>query len=137
MSGGENSPIGAPHRLLIVDDEPGITNVIEAAGRKLGFEALAIHDTEFEKALQMIKPTIVFLDIAMPKRNGVELIGYLSAWNYPGMIVIMSGGDPLYLQMSSTIAKTRGLRLGGALRKPFRKQHVVDLLIELARITTD
>ena len=138
MNGGKNSPIGATDRLLIVDDEPGITNVIEAVGRQLGFEALAIHDTDqFEKALQMIKPTIIFLDIAMPKRDGVELIAYLSAWNYPGKIVIMSGADPLYLQMSSTIAKTRGLRLGGTLRKPFRKQHVVDLLIELAQNTTD
>ena len=39
--------------------------MIEAAARELGFEVLAINDTdEFEKALARIRPTIIFL--AMP-----------------------------------------------------------------------
>ena len=73
----------------------------------------------------------------MPKRDGVELVAYLSVWNYPGKIAIMSGADPIYLQMSSTIAKTRGLRLAGTLRKPFRKQQVLDLLTDLAERPID
>jgi len=98
---------------------------------------LAIHETEqFEKALRTIKPTIIFLDISMPRRDGVELIAYLSAWNYPGRIVIMSG-HPLYLEMSSTIAKTRGLRLAGLLTKPFKKQQILDLLLDLAERPTE
>ena len=44
----------------------------------------------------------------MPGRDGMELIGYLAAGNYPGKVVVMSGSDPRYIQMSSTIAKTRG-----------------------------
>mgnify|MGYP003575897289 CR=1 FL=1 len=121
-----------PNRLLIVDDEPGITRVIEAAARQLGFEVLAIHDTDqFEKALGQIRPTIICLDIAMPGRDGLELIGHLSAGNYPGKVVVMSGSDPRYIQMSSTIAKMRGLWVAGTLAKPFRKQQVLDLLISL------
>jgi DNA-binding LytR/AlgR family response regulator len=62
--------------------------LIEAAARELGFEVLAIHDSDqFEKALGQIKPTIIFLDIAMPGRDGVELIGYLADGNYPGKVV--------------------------------------------------
>ena len=68
------------NRLLVVDDEPGITRLIAAAARKLGFEVLEVHDTDqFEKALAQIKPTMIFLDISMPGRDGMELIGYLSA----------------------------------------------------------
>jgi DNA-binding response OmpR family regulator len=123
----------ATNRLLIVDDEAGITRVIEAAARDLGFEVLAIHDSDqFEKALGRIKPTIIFLDIAMPGRDGMELIGYLAAGKYSGKVVVMSGSDPRYIQMSSTIAKTRGLMLAGMLAKPFRKQEVTDLLNSLA-----
>jgi DNA-binding response OmpR family regulator len=115
-----------------VDDEPGITRVIEAVARELGFEVLAIHDTDqFEKALGQIKPTIIILDIAMPGRDGVELIGHLAAGNYPGKIVVMSGSDPRYIQMSSTIATMRGLAVAGTLAKPFRKQQVTDLLTGL------
>ena len=138
MSVGEPGQSVAASRLLIVDDEAGITHIIEAAALQLGFQVLSINETEnFEKALQTIKPTIIFLDISMPKRDGVELIAHLSAWNYPGKIVIMSGADPLYLQMSSTIAKSRGLRLAGTLPKPFRKQQVLDLLMNLSERPID
>jgi hypothetical protein len=47
---GEPEASGAANRLLIVDDEPGIIRIIEAAARELGFEVLAIHDTDrFER----------------------------------------------------------------------------------------
>ena len=137
MSVGEIGQSAAV-RVLIVDDEAGITRVIEAAARELGFEVLAIHDSDqFEKALGQIKPTIIFLDIAMPGRDGMELIGYLAAGNYPGKVVVMSGSDPRYIQISSTIAKSRGPIVAGALPKPFRKQQVVDLLKSLATGPTE
>jgi DNA-binding response OmpR family regulator len=129
---------GTTGRLLIVDDEPGITRLIEITAQELGFEVLAIHDSDqFEKALGQIKPTIIFLDIAMPGRDGMELIGHLAAGNYPGKIVVMSGSDPHYIQMSSAIAKTRGLRVAGTLAKPFRKQQVADLLASLSPTPAD
>jgi hypothetical protein len=68
----------------------------------------------------------------LPGRDGLELIGCLAAGNYPGKVVVMSGSDPRYIQMSSTIARTRGLWVAGTLAKPFRKQDVIDLLISLA-----
>jgi DNA-binding response OmpR family regulator len=123
---------GGANRLLIVDDEPGITRVIEATARELGFEVMSINDTDqFEKALGAIKPTVIMLDVAMPGRDGVELIGHLAAGNYAGKVVVMSGSDPRYIQMSSTIAKTRGLDVAGTLTKPFRVQSVRELLADL------
>lgn len=93
--------------------------MIEVAARRLGFEVLAIHDTDqFEKSMGQIRPTIICLDIAMPGRDGLELIGHLAASNYPGKVVVMSGTDPRCIQMSSTIAKMRGLNLAGTLAKP-------------------
>ena len=123
----------AKHRLLIVDDEPAITRLIEVAAIRLGLKVLAIHDTDqFEKAMQTFEPTIILLDIAMPGRDGLELIGHLAARNYPGQVVVMSGADPMYVQMSSAITKTRGLRLAGTLLKPFRAKQLTQLLSELA-----
>lgn len=117
------------NRLLIVDDEPGVTRVIEAAAQALGLEALAITDTgQFEKALAEIEPTIIILDVAMPGRDGMELIAHLAAGNYPGKIVIMSGSDLRYIQMSSAIATVRGLNVAGTLPKPFRMHELTDLL---------
>jgi two-component system OmpR family response regulator len=119
----------SPRRLLIVDDESEITRVIEIAARTLGFEVMAINDTEqFEKALATLSPTIVLLDVSMPGRDGLELIAHLAAANYSGKVAVMSGTDPRYIQMSSTIARTRGLQIAGTLPKPFRMRDVTDLL---------
>lgn len=121
MSIGGSEPPRTRQRLLVVDDEPGITLLIVAVARAMGFEAEAINNTsEFEKALAVFKPTIILLDISMPGRDGVELIAHLSKDNYPGKVAIMSGTDPRYIQMSSEIAKTRGLNVAGTLAKPFR-----------------
>jgi FixJ family two-component response regulator len=125
--------MAALNRLLIVDDQQEITRLIETFARTVGYEALSINDTDlFERAMEQIEPTVVFLDIAMPQRDGMELIGRLAAGNYLGKVVVMSGSDERYIQMSSTIAKTRGLIVAGILPKPFRKQQVADLLIRLA-----
>jgi DNA-binding NtrC family response regulator len=120
------------NRLLIVDDEAAIARLIEQAAREVGFEVRAIFDSQdFEKAVQEIDPNIVFLDIAMPGRDGLELIGHLAASNFPGKVVVMSGSDKSYIQMSSTIAKARGLKVAGTLEKPFRRQTILDLLRSL------
>jgi two-component system OmpR family response regulator len=115
----------AANRLLIVDDEPGVARVIETVAQKPGFAARAIYDSEqLEKALGRLNPTVIVLDIAMPDRDELELIGVVAAKSYPGKVVVMSGSHPSYIQMSSVIGKTRGLRIAGTLSKPFRKQEV-------------
>lgn len=60
---------------------------------------MAINDSnQFEKALAAVKPTMIFLDVAMPGRDGLELIGDLSAGNYPGKVMIMNGSNPRCIQ---------------------------------------
>lgn len=120
------------NRLLIVDDEAAIARIIEQAARDVGFQVRAIFDSgDFEKAVQEIDPNVVILDIAMPGRDGLELIGHLAASDFPGKVVVMSGSDKSYIQMSSTIAKARGLNVAGTLEKPFRRQTILALLRSL------
>ena len=124
-----DKPATNSNRLLIIDDEVGITSVIEHSARSLGFEVLSIHDSDqFEKAVIKLRPNIIFLDIAMPGRDGMQLIGHLAAGGYKGKIVIMSGSGTEYIQMTAASAKSRGLAVAGMLSKPFRKQEVMALL---------
>jgi DNA-binding response OmpR family regulator len=128
VTGAKNGPLGVINRLLIIDDEPGITQVIESAACELGLESFVLHGPDqFEKALEAIKPTIIFLDIVMPDRDGMKLIAHLAAWNYPGRVLIVSP-HPLHLKMGSTIAETHGLRLADLLTKPLGKRQTLDLL---------
>jgi CheY-like chemotaxis protein len=123
-------------RLLIVDDEAEVARIIERVGLQLGLQVLAISDSaRFEDALGTIDPTLVFLDLSMPGRDGIELMAQLATRNYAGKIVVMSGSDERLMQMSGTIAKARGLAVEGLLSKPFRKQRLQELLISLAPST--
>ncbi|MGB5497860.1 MAG: response regulator [Maribacter sp.] len=64
-------------KLLIVDDEPHIRMLIEQTLEDLEDEGVELLLAENgEQALQIIekeKPNLVFLDVMMPKMNGMEV----------------------------------------------------------------
>ncbi len=120
-------------RLLIVEDEEAFARFVSAVATGIGYTARAVtHGRDLEFQLSEWRPTVLFLDIFMPDRDGLELLGLLQRLAYDGQIVMMSGADSLYLDMAAASAKARGLRLAGALAKPCRKQEIEVLLRRLA-----
>lgn len=120
-------------RLLIVEDEEAFARFVTTVATGVGYAVRAVvhsHDVEFQ--LSDWKPTVLFLDVFMPDRDGLELLGLLQKHAYDGQIVMMSGADSLYLNMAAASAKARGLRLAGILAKPCRKKEIEDLLQRLA-----
>jgi putative two-component system response regulator len=70
--------INHPHegRILIIDDEPAVSKMIELQLRKSGYNNVQI-ENESEQAVEKIKelqPDLVILDIRMPKVNGLEIL---------------------------------------------------------------
>ena len=99
----------------------------------MGYDVRAVQDSrDVEFQLANWLPTLVFLDIFMPDRDGLELLGLLQQRSYAGQLVMMSGADTLYLNMAAASAKARGLRLAGTLTKPCRKHEVETFLRQLA-----
>jgi DNA-binding NtrC family response regulator len=120
-------------RLLIVEDEEAFARFVSTVATGMGYDVRTVaHSCDFEFQLSEWKPTVLFLDVFMPDRDGLELLGLLQKHAYDGQIVMMSGADPLYLSMAATSAKVRGLRLAGILAKPCRKQQLEDILQRLA-----
>jgi CheY-like chemotaxis protein len=116
-------------RLLIVDDEKEFAKFVSIVAREVGYSVRSVdRSPDFDFQLTDWSPTVVFLDIFMPERDGLELLGTLERRAYGGHIVLMSGADPLYLNMAAASAKVRGLHLSGILSKPCRKQQIADLL---------
>jgi DNA-binding response OmpR family regulator len=116
-------------RLLIIDDEKDFAGFLATVAREIGYAVRTVQRSpDFEFQLTDWTPSAVFLDIFMPERDGLELLGTLERHRYGGHVVLMSGADSLYLNMAAASAKVRGLHLAGILPKPCRKQQVVDLL---------
>jgi len=109
-----------PHRILIVDDDPHIRQLLAFALEKAGFVTCEASDGEAAMAVAAeAAPDLVVLDINMPRMDGLEVCRRLRA-----------EGDLPILFLSSRdeeIDRVLGIELGGDdyVVKPFSPREVV------------
>jgi two-component system OmpR family response regulator len=101
-------------RVLVVDDEPSITDFIALGLRHEGFEVRTAPDGR--AALRVVddfKPQIVVLDLMMPRMDGWELCRALAGDRNRGLIILSARDE--------TTDRIQGLELGADdyLVKPF------------------
>ena len=101
-------------RILVVDDEPAITDFIALGLHHEGYEVATAGDGhQGLRAVDEFKPDLVILDVMMPRLDGFELCQAISGEPRRG-IIILSARD-------ETTDRIHGLELGadGSLVKPF------------------
>jgi two-component system alkaline phosphatase synthesis response regulator PhoP len=65
-------------KILVVDDEPSITNLVSAYLKPEGYEVFVASDGNAGlKAARVFKPDLVILDVMLPGIDGVELLSRL------------------------------------------------------------
>ena len=110
-----------PPRVLVVDDEPNIVDLITMALRYQGFEAAsAATGREALAAVESFRPQVMILDVMLPDMDGFEVAGRLGAGRGEVPIIFLTARD-------STEDKLRGLTTGGDdyLTKPFSLEELV------------
>ena len=112
-------------KMLVVDDEPGICDAIEQIFSYVGFSVLTATDSA--KALSTFKkerPKIIFLDINMPKMNGLDLLKELKKID-PNCIVFM------ITALEDADLKKRAMELGASefIQKPFSHNYLRDVAV--------
>ncbi len=113
-------PEGA-HRVLVVDDEPNIADVISMALRYQGFAVETAGDgASALKAVQSFKPHLMLLDIMLPDMEGFEVAQRLGQQRSQMPIIFLTARD-------ATEDKVRGLTMGGDdyVTKPFSLEELV------------
>ena len=119
-------------KILVVDDEAHITQLIEQALEDLedkGVELLIA--TNGEEALEIIekeKPQLVFLDVMMPKVNGFEVCHTVkNEWNITDIYVIMLTAK------GQELDKEKGKEVGADMyiTKPFDPDALYDKAVEI------
>ncbi len=65
-------------KILVVDDEPSITNLVSAYLKPEGYEVFVASDGNAGlKAARAFKPDLVILDVMLPGMDGIELLSRL------------------------------------------------------------
>src|SRR5690349_2917896 len=126
--------MGAMQKILVVDDDPGIRDVVCFALQKAGFAtAVAADGEQALKRFAADKPALVVLDILMPELDGVEVCRRLraDAKGRATPIVFLSSKD-------DEVDRIVGLEVGGDdyLSKPFSPRELVARVRAILRRTT-
>jgi DNA-binding NtrC family response regulator len=82
-----------PEKILIVDDDQQLRDVLEKGLRRLGYEVVVAVDGN--QGLMMAieaRPQVIFTDVQMPGMDGNSLIRHLTSQNSEAVVVLMSGG---------------------------------------------
>src|SRR5512132_61273 len=65
-------------KILVVDDEPSVTNLVSAYLRAEGYEVFTAADGNAGlKAARAFKPDLIILDLMLPGMDGIELLSRL------------------------------------------------------------
>jgi two-component system, OmpR family, alkaline phosphatase synthesis response regulator PhoP len=65
-------------KILVVDDEPSILNLVTAYLRKEGYEVFEARDgLSAIKAVRTCRPDVVILDIMLPEMDGLEVLAQI------------------------------------------------------------
>jgi len=113
----------SPYRILVVDDEPHIVQILKFTLEKAGYQVFTAEDGQIAlEKIQEVEPHLVILDVMMPVMNGHEVCRKMREdfkMNQVPVIFLSAKGD--------TVARVEGLE-GGAndyLVKPYANEELL------------
>jgi two-component system OmpR family response regulator len=124
-------PISEPVRVLVVEDEPHIADLLATAFRYEGFEsAICARGGTVMSAVDEIRPDVVLLDVMLPDLDGFEVARRLRQLGHRFPIVFLTARD-------APADAVQGLTIGGDdyIRKPFSLEEVIARVRSVLRRT--
>ncbi|GII85018.1 DNA-binding response regulator [Sphaerisporangium siamense] len=131
---GEDEPVarGAGERLLVVDDEPTVRELLAATLRFAGFRVTsAATGAEAVAAARARRPDLILLDVMLPDLDGFQVVRRLRELDRPPVpVLFLTARD-------SPADKVTGLTLGGDdyVTKPFDLEELLARIRAILRRT--
>ncbi len=108
-------------RVLVVDDEPGITDLVSMALRYEGLTVEVVHTgRDAIRSVDVFRPHLMVLDVMLPDLDGFEVLRQLSGDHPRVPVIFLTAKDGLE-------DKLRGFTLGGDdyVTKPFSVEELI------------
>ncbi len=119
-------------KLLIIDDQTGITKVVELIAMQLGLIARSLNSSsQATEVFMAFKPDVVILDMIMPEKDGIDVLNEILLTGIPVKVILTSGFSDSYLRLAEGVAKFHDNEHVSILRKPFRRDELITLLKDL------
>jgi len=116
-------------KILVVDDEPSISMLIEFNLKLVGFEVQCVYDGEAVfQAIQQFRPDVIVLDLMLPKMDGIQVCRKLRSQNNLVPIIMLTA-------MQDLSDKIAGLDNGADdyMTKPFSPQELISRIQAILR----
>lgn len=122
-------------RLLMIDDEPDIGELVRKVAEAIGYEMRFVTQASaFKDAHRSFNPDVIILDLSMPGTDGVELMEFLAQEKSRARVLILSGFDARIRDGIFRLGTDKGLDMVDFLSKPVR---IADLRVLLDRLKTN
>ena len=122
-------------RILVIEDEPDIGLVFEMVLRRRGHDMIEARSAADGIAgVTREQPDLILLDIMLPDRHGLDVLGDLKAKDETKAIPVV-----IVSAKAEPVDQERGLMLGAAayVTKPFAPAELVDVIEWVAAASTD
>ena len=119
-------------RVLVVDDEEAVRNLVEQVMVRCGHNVIAATDGfDALKKLSLRRVDLVITDVVMPEMDGEKLIAHIREL-YPRVkIIAISGGGGNYASAPDCLERARHAGASKTLLKPFKLSELSSMTIEL------
>ena len=120
-------------KLLVIDDDPGITKVIELIAQQIGLNVRSLNSSaQATEAFIAFKPDVLMLDMIMPQKDGIDVLMEILLTGIPVKVVLTSGFGDSFLRLAAGVGKFHDNPNVSVLRKPFRHAELTTLLTDLS-----
>jgi CheY-like chemotaxis protein len=117
---------------LVVDDDAFSRAIAQRVLHSLGFTDCAVAQDGVEGLRilsQMARmPELILCDIFMPNKDGIEFLDALARRGFQGQVVLISGGDPVMLDVAERLASYGGLNVSATITKPLDLEQLASAL---------
>lgn len=122
-----NPNLKTARKVHVIDDDPSLCMVLDSMLNELGYDVATHTKARSELLHEMTESDLLFIDMIMPGTNGLQVLDILASNQIKSAVVLMSATNDV-LATAQALAKLKGIRLIGVLRKPFRSDDLMKVL---------